>query len=64
MTANGYSLHDLARAVEAAPHTVAYWLNESHVPGKTKMLRIIELTKGTVCPNDFYDLPPKRSAVK
>lgn len=62
MTANGYSLHDVAKAVEAAPHTVANWLQETHVPGKAKMAKIIELTGGQTTPNDFYSLPKKKPA--
>ena len=64
MTLHGYSLHDVAKAVEATPHAVAYWLNGSHVPAKTKMARIIELTKGHVDPNSFFEIPPKRSAAE
>jgi len=54
MTANNYSLHDVAAAVGVAPHSCANWLAEKNVPNSTTMRRIIELTKGQVRPDDFF----------
>ena len=55
MTANDYSVHDVAKAVEVAPHSVANWLAEKNVPNSTTMRRIIELTGGEIQPNDFFE---------
>ncbi len=61
MTANGYSLHDMAAAVEVSPRSVANWLDGSNVPNSTAMRRIIELTGGAVRPDAFFELPVRKA---
>ena len=60
MTANDYSVHDVAAAVDTVPHNVANWLAGNNVPNSTKMRLVIDLTKGDVTPNDFYELPARK----
>jgi len=57
----GWSFAELARQTEAAHATVARrWCLPSSdpyskIPAKRFMSKIIELSGGTVLPNDFYD---------
>jgi DNA-binding XRE family transcriptional regulator len=61
LTINGLSVHDLAKAVDAAPHTCANWLAGNNVPNRTMMNKIIKLTGGAVRPDEFYDLPMRKA---
>lgn len=46
---------ELANELEVSQTNIATWENERSVPSPKLMRRIIELTKGAVMPNDFYN---------
>jgi transcriptional regulator with XRE-family HTH domain len=55
----GYNQQQLADALGVSQPTVSYVerVNDPQVPQPELMRRIYRLTRGAVCPNDFYDLP-------
>jgi 3,4-dihydroxy 2-butanone 4-phosphate synthase/GTP cyclohydrolase II len=53
-----------AAAIGVSNVSVTRYLQGARIPSKDEMLRIAEVTKGAVTPNDFYGVVPRRSRAR
>lgn len=55
---NGHTDESLAALIgDCSASSIQKWLRGERIPREEQMLRIFEVTKGDVTPNDFYQLP-------
>lgn len=53
---------ELAGRVGVTQQAVSMWISHGHVPRKSTLRRILEITGGRVTPNDFYEKEPREAA--
>lgn len=54
---SGVSKDELAEQLGVHPITIYKYVRGDRVPEPGVMVKIAEITKGQVTPNDFYDIP-------
>ncbi len=54
---SGRTLTDVARELQVSVEAVRRYVEETRIPGKDIMLRIVKITDGAVQPNDFFIKP-------
>jgi len=51
------SVARFAKTIDVSPATVTKWKYNGVIPRKQDVIKIHEITKGQVSPNDFYGVP-------